>query len=177
MAILISPSNNTGWGLGTGSMYGGARVRSDAHPVKVRAHYRAPWGSLKGRVPRSRAPAAAPVIDPDDPVAATIEEVVAEARNYADRQRRRARRGRPRRSAAQASGDAVRRRVRNLRAQVRRARSRRAAAAAASAAISAAAPRRRGRRRNVYWVRDAVTGQRVPVTGRRAAASHGGVVV
>lgn len=47
MALLISPSNNTGWGLGTKTMYGGAQRRSDNHPVRVRKHYRAPWGSSK----------------------------------------------------------------------------------------------------------------------------------
>lgn len=47
MALLISPSNNTGWGLGTKSMYGGAQRRSDNHPVRVRKHYRAPWGSSR----------------------------------------------------------------------------------------------------------------------------------
>uniref|UniRef100_A0AAU6S539 Adenoviral core protein VII n=1 Tax=Pipistrellus pipistrellus adenovirus TaxID=3140007 RepID=A0AAU6S539_9ADEN len=57
MAVLITPSNNTGWGLGLKGMYGGrliggARVRSDAYPVRVRKHYRAPWGSVsRGRRP------------------------------------------------------------------------------------------------------------------------------
>ncbi|AIA22353.1 pVII [California sea lion adenovirus 1] len=49
MSILISPTNNTGWGIGSGILYGGARTRSDVHPVKVRAHYRAAWGSKNGR--------------------------------------------------------------------------------------------------------------------------------
>lgn len=55
MAVLISPSNNSGWGLGLKGMYGGrliggARARSDAYPVRVRKHYRAPWGSVsRGR--------------------------------------------------------------------------------------------------------------------------------
>lgn len=48
MAILVSPSNNSGWGLGLRSMYGGARKRSAEHPVRVRGHYRAAWGSKKG---------------------------------------------------------------------------------------------------------------------------------
>ena len=49
MSILITPGNNTGWGLGTKAMFGGAQQRSDAHPVAVRAHYRAAWGSRNGR--------------------------------------------------------------------------------------------------------------------------------
>ena len=61
MAVLISPSNNTGWGLGVKSMYGGARLFSDNHPVRVRRHYRAVWGANKrGRVwmPRTANPVA-----------------------------------------------------------------------------------------------------------------------
>lgn len=54
MSILISPSNNAGWGLGTKRLYGGAQVRSEAHPVAVKSHYRAAWGSHKGYVPRAR---------------------------------------------------------------------------------------------------------------------------
>lgn len=50
MAVLISPSNNSGWGLGVRGMFGGARERSSAYPVLVRQHYRAPWGSVtRGR--------------------------------------------------------------------------------------------------------------------------------
>lgn len=50
MAVLISPSNNSGWGLGVRGMFGGARERSSAYPVHVRQHYRAPWGSIaRGR--------------------------------------------------------------------------------------------------------------------------------
>lgn len=55
MSILISPSNNTGWGLGTRRLFGGARVRSSEHPVAVRSHFRANWGSRKGYVRRGRA--------------------------------------------------------------------------------------------------------------------------
>lgn len=47
MAVLISPSNNTGWGLGVKSMYGGSKFRSAAHPVLVHQHYRAKWGAIK----------------------------------------------------------------------------------------------------------------------------------
>ncbi|AAB53755.1 pVII [Murine mastadenovirus A] len=49
MSILISPSDNTGWGLGTGKMYGGARKRSAEHPVHVRSYWRAAWGSRNRR--------------------------------------------------------------------------------------------------------------------------------
>lgn len=80
MAILISPSNNTGWGLlGRSAMFGGAKEKSDAHPVFVQSHYRAKWGSLHRsaqRKPRRKVirlpldPATAAQVD------ATIEEVV-----------------------------------------------------------------------------------------------------
>nr|WRQ19849.1 MAG: pVII protein [unidentified adenovirus] len=49
MAVLISPSNNSGWGLGVKSMYGGARAWAETHPVMVRKHFRARWGSRSGR--------------------------------------------------------------------------------------------------------------------------------
>lgn len=53
MAVLVSPSNNTGWGrLGTSRLFGGARTKSAQHPVFVHAHYRARWGS-HGRRARS----------------------------------------------------------------------------------------------------------------------------
>lgn len=55
MSILVSPSNNSGWGLGTRRLFGGARVRSNEHPVAVRSHFRANWGSRKGYVRRGRA--------------------------------------------------------------------------------------------------------------------------
>ncbi|AMB43027.1 pVII [Bat mastadenovirus WIV13] len=49
MAILISPANNTGWGMGSRKMYGGliggAREYSEETPVLVRQYYRARWGS------------------------------------------------------------------------------------------------------------------------------------
>lgn len=54
MSILVSPSNNTGWGLGVKGMYGGARRRSELHPVRVRRYYRARWGSVNGRRNRFR---------------------------------------------------------------------------------------------------------------------------
>nr|WGN96461.1 pVII protein [Lemur mastadenovirus] len=84
MAILISPSNNTGWGLGTKSMFGGATTRSDSHPVLVKQHYRAPWGS---QVPWRRARRSAPGRNAVDE---TIESVVRQARKYARRRRRNA---------------------------------------------------------------------------------------
>ncbi|ARE31885.1 pVII [red squirrel adenovirus 1] len=49
MAVLISPSNNSGWGLGMKSMYGGAKSWTESHPVMVRKHFRARWGSKSGR--------------------------------------------------------------------------------------------------------------------------------
>nr|QRV11629.1 pVII [Bat mastadenovirus] len=69
MAILISPTNNTGWGLGTHRLFGGAKQKSDQHPVFVQAHYRARWGS-RGR--RKRKP-----MDPktEAEMVATIDEV------------------------------------------------------------------------------------------------------
>ncbi|AKC34847.1 pVII [Skunk adenovirus 1] len=81
MAILISPSNNTGWGLGTHRLFGGAKQKSDQHPVYVQAHYRAQWGSLgrhrrRGRKQRRRVRFATP-LDPQTAaeMAATIDEV------------------------------------------------------------------------------------------------------
>lgn len=78
MSILISPSNNSGWGLGVSKMYGGARERSDSHPVLVRQHYRAPWGIHKGRRRRGT-----------DSISRTIESVVRRARRYKGRRGRR----------------------------------------------------------------------------------------
>lgn len=49
MAVLISPSNNSGWGLGVKNMYGGSRSWSENTPVVVRKHFRARWGSKSGR--------------------------------------------------------------------------------------------------------------------------------
>nr|WBV74359.1 pVII [Bat mastadenovirus BtSY2] len=47
MAVVVSPSNNTGWGLGLRGLYGGAKQKSAQHPVYVSSHYRAGWGTLK----------------------------------------------------------------------------------------------------------------------------------
>lgn len=89
MAILVSPGNNTGWGLGLKSMYGGARLQSDAHPVRVMEHYRARWGSKKGRVPRGRVRKRRTTSQELD---AVIDSVIAEARRDYDRKTRRRRR-------------------------------------------------------------------------------------
>ncbi len=188
MSILISPSNNTGWGLRTPTrMYGGARKRSTQHPVRVRGHFRAPWGALKGRTrtrttvddvidqvvadARNYTPAA-----PASTVDAVIDSVVADARDYARRKSRRRRIGRRHRATpAMRAARALLRRAKRVgrRAMLRAARraasgastgrSRRRAATAAAAAIANMAQPRRG---NVYWVRDATTGQRVPVRTR-----------
>ena len=214
MSILISPSNNTGWGLRAPSkMYGGARQRSTQHPVRVRGHFRAPWGALKGRVrarttvddvidqvvadARNYTPAAAPVstvdavIDsvvadarnytpataaPVSTVDAVIDSVVADARRYARAKSRRRRIARRHRSTpAMRAARALLRRARRTgrRAMLRAARraasgasagrTRRRAATAAAAAIASMSRPRRG---NVYWVRDAATGVRVPVRTR-----------
>lgn len=189
MSILISPSNNTGWGLRAPSkMYGGARQRSTQHPVRVRGHFRAPWGALKGRArarttvddvidqvvadARNYTPAAAPVSTVD----AVIDSVVADARRYARAKSRRRRIARRHRSTpAMRAARALLRRARRTgrRAMLRAARraasgasagrTRRRAATAAAAAIASMSRPRRG---NVYWVRDAATGVRVPVRTR-----------
>ncbi len=189
MSILISPSNNTGWGLHAPSkMYGGARQRSTQHPVRVRGHFRAPWGALKGRVrsrttvddvidqvvadARNYTPAAAPVSTVD----AVIDSVVADARRYARAKSRRRRIARRHRSTtAMRAAQALLRRARRTgrRAMLRAARraasgasagrTRRRAATAATAAIASMSRPRRG---TVYWVRDAATGVRVPVRTR-----------
>ncbi|APC26063.1 pVII [Bat mastadenovirus G] len=76
MAILISPSNNTGWGLGTHKLFGGAKQKSDQHPVFVQAHYRAQWGS-RGRRARRKGRRVRVVMDPqtEAEMVATIDEV------------------------------------------------------------------------------------------------------
>lgn len=193
MSILISPSNNTGWGLRFPSkMFGGAKKRSDQHPVRVRGHYRAPWGAHKrGRTGRTTVDDAidavveearnyTPTPPPVSTVDAAIQTVVRGARRYAKMKRRRrrvARRHRRPGTAAQRAAAALLNRARRTgrRAAMRAARrlaagivtvpprSRRRAAAAAAAAISAMT---QGRRGNVYWVRDSVSGLRVPVRTR-----------
>lgn len=170
MAILISPSNNTGWGLGCKTMYGGARSLSADHPVLVRRHYRASWGSRRGRVP-------APTVDiTADPVADVVEAVAAStARRRRTRRRRRAsaavrvaralvrgarrrlaRRGRVRRTKDPVA-DVVRAVEETARANPPRRSSRIRARAVTT--VNSLAPR------NIYWVRDQ-NGQRIPVTSR-----------
>ncbi|AFK92732.1 pVII [Human adenovirus 43] len=172
MSILISPSNNTGWGLTRPStMYGGAKKRSQQHPVRVRGHFRAPWGAYK----RGRTSTATAVRTTVDDV---IDSVVADARNYTpapstvDAVIARRHRSTPAMRAARALLRRARRTGRRamMRAARRAAtaptpagRTRRRAAAAAAAAISSMTRPRRG---NVYWVRDSVTGVRVPVRTR-----------
>ncbi|AWO77104.1 pVII [Tree shrew adenovirus 1] len=113
MAILVSPSNNSGWGLGVKSMYGGARKRSAAHPVLVKKHYRAPWGT-------NRRSAAAAAADATEAVAEAVAETVAARVRRRRRPRRRRARVIPgaalsmlRRAAARAR-KRPRRRVRNV---------------------------------------------------------------
>lgn len=179
MSILISPDNNTGWGLRSAGMYGGAKRRSSQHPVRVRGHYRAPWGAhtrglssnrttvddaidaVVADARRYKRPAAVSTVD------AVIDSVVANARRYARRKSRLRHRRRP--TAAMLAARAVLRRARRVgRRAMRRAaanhagRVRRQAARQAAAAIASMAQPRRG---NVYWVRDA-SGVRVPVRTR-----------
>lgn len=179
MSILISPDNNTGWGLHSAGMYGGAKRRSSQHPVRVRGHYRAPWGAHTRGIISGRT-TVDDVIDsvvadarryqrPTSTVDSVIDSVVADAKRYAQRKSRlRRRRRRP--TTAMIAARAVLRRARRIgRRAMRRAaaaasagRARRQAARQAAAAIASMAQPRRG---NVYWVRDA-SGVRVPVRTR-----------
>lgn len=179
MSILISPDNNTGWGLGSAKMYGGAKRRSSQHPVRVRGHYRAPWGAYKRGLVSTRtavddtidaviadARNYNPAANAASTVDSVIDSVVANARAYARRKRQLHRRRRP--TPAMLAARAVLRRARRVgRRAMRRAaanagRSRRRAARQAAAAIASMVRPRRG---NVYWVRDA-SGVRVPVRTR-----------
>lgn len=54
MSILISPSDNTGWGIGNSMMRATGLRFSRREPVRVRAYYRAQWGQLNGRRSRSQ---------------------------------------------------------------------------------------------------------------------------
>lgn len=105
MSLLISPSNSTGWGLGTRRLYGGARAYQPPYTVSVRSYYRRPWGTVKRRTPtglaairplsgrrkkRSRKSVAS---GPSPSVDAAIATVVRRARRYARKKARRARRG------------------------------------------------------------------------------------
>ena len=104
MSILISPDNNTGWGLHSAGMYGGAKRRSSQHPVRVRGHYRAPWGAHTRGIISGRT-TVDDVIDsvvadarryqrPTSTVDSVIDSVVADARRYAQRKSRLRRRRR-----------------------------------------------------------------------------------
>lgn len=165
MALLVSPSNNTGWGLGCKSMYGGARTLSANHPVLVRKHYRASWGSRRGRTPQPTVPITS------DPVADVVNAIsVARRRRRGKRairtaaqkmaralvknaKRRLARRGIVRRTR-----DPVADVVRAVQETVRANPPRRSARLRARTVVS-------GAPRNIYWVRGA-DGVRVPVTTR-----------
>lgn len=104
MSLLISPSNSTGWGLGTRRLYGGARAYQPPYTVSVRSYYRRPWGTVKRRTPtgltairplsgsrRRRRKVA--VSGPSPSVDAAIDAVVRRARRYGRRKARRAKRG------------------------------------------------------------------------------------
>lgn len=182
MAVLISPSNNTGWGLGCKSMYGGARTLSENFPVLVRRHYRASWGSRKGRVPVST------MTITDDPVTDVVNAIGARRRRRSRRRRRgvsnavRAARALVRTARRRLARRGRMRRTRNPVADVVRAVEevaratprRRSARLSARAAAAVNTPLTRPRARNVYWVRDQ-NGVRVPVTSRPARSV--GIVV
>lgn len=82
MAVLISPSNNSGWGLGVKGMYGGSKYRSLAHPVLVKRHYRAKWGTVSGRK----------AVEASNTIDEAIDSVVRAAASSAGKRRRRRRR-------------------------------------------------------------------------------------
>lgn len=150
MAVLISPSNNTGWGLGTSRMFGGARTKSAQHPVFVHAHYRARWGShgRRARVGRRTGRRAGPM---DAATAAAVEATIDEV----------ARNGPPGARAA----ITVARRVANGRYNLRRTRR----LTPAGRAVLAARARRlaRAARRGRVAILRTVSGRRVHVRRRR----------
>lgn len=162
MSILISPNNNTGWGMGTKVMYGGAKMLSEQHPVRVSQHYRAAWGSKKGRTPKTRVA----MTITDDPVADVVNAI--ERDRLRKRRQRRARhlvrRARSRLSTRmRITDDPVADVVNAVAAATARRRSRRRAHTQSrrrSARLQA-----QNARRNVYWVRNA-DGVRVPVFSR-----------
>lgn len=49
MSILISPSDNTGWGVGNSKMRATGVKFTLKQPVKVSSHYRAQWGQVNGK--------------------------------------------------------------------------------------------------------------------------------
>lgn len=108
MSLLISPSNSTGWGLGTRRLYGGARAYQPPYTVSVRSYYRRPWGTVKRRTPtgltaitplsgsRRRRKVGRKSVSSSGPspsVDAAIDAVVRRARRYGRKKARRARRG------------------------------------------------------------------------------------
>ncbi|AAK13178.1 pVII [Bovine atadenovirus D] len=55
MSILMSPSDNTGWGsIGTALMRATGVKFSKRQPVRVRPYYRAQWGQLNARTPLAK---------------------------------------------------------------------------------------------------------------------------
>ena len=55
MSILMSPSDNTGWGsIGTALMRATGVKFSKKQPVRVRPYYRAQWGQLNARTPLAK---------------------------------------------------------------------------------------------------------------------------
>lgn len=142
-------------------MYGGARMLSPDHPVLVRRHFRASWGSRKGRTPRP-----SKMIITDDPVADVVNAVAAAS------SRRRGGRRRRRVSKMVITDDPVADVVNAVAA----ASSRRQRRQARRAARNAARPplklrlRRMRTRNNVYWVRNE-NGVRVPVRSRPVRTS------
>lgn len=171
MAILVSPSNNSGWGLGLRSMYGGARRLSPDHPVLVRRHYRANWGSLKGRVPRTT------MATTDDPVADVVNAIAGATRR---RRRHRRRRRAVRVSSVAVTGDPVADVVNAVEAVARRRRARRRSSrmqttgdpvADVVAAVEAVARRRRSTRRRRRRSAPAILGVRRSRRLRRRTSS------
>nr|AJW67405.1 pVII [Snake adenovirus 1] len=53
MSILISPSDNTGWGLGNCRIRGTGLTFTDSTPVSVRHYFRGQWGQRNGRATRA----------------------------------------------------------------------------------------------------------------------------
>lgn len=49
MSILISPSDNTGWGVGNSKMRATGVKFTLKQPVRVSSHYRAQWGQVNGK--------------------------------------------------------------------------------------------------------------------------------
>nr|AJW67412.1 pVII [short-tailed pygmy chameleon adenovirus 1] len=54
MSILISPSDNTGWGVGNARIRGTGLHWSDIQPVRVQKYYRGQWGQANGRTSKRK---------------------------------------------------------------------------------------------------------------------------